>query len=127
MIVDVISPAKTGVVKNNEKSSVSLFIFLLNWILLFIENDTSGCIIFISMIGYKYPRIIWKLMTEQQEHLANLLQQRQTLAQELESLQGQATAKRELFLKVQGVIEYLTQIGVVLPEPETVEEVSEDS
>ena len=79
------------------------------------------------MIGYKYPRIIWKLMTEQQEHLANLLQQRQTLAQELESLQGQATAKRELFLKVQGVIEYLTQIGVVLPEPETVEEVSEDA
>ena len=66
-------------------------------------------------------------MTEQQEHLANLLQQRQTLAQELESLQGQVTAKRELFLKVQGVIEYLTQIGVVLPEPEPVEEVSEDS
>ena len=127
MIVDEISPAKTGVVKNNEKSSVNLFIFLLNWILLFIENDTSVCISFISMIGYKYPRIIWKLMTEQQEHLANLLQQRQTLAQELESLQGQATAKRELFLKVQGVIEYLTQIGVVLPEPETVEEVSEDA
>jgi prefoldin subunit 5 len=70
-------------------------------------------------------------MTEQQEHLANLLQQRQTLSQELESLQGQASAKRELFLKVQGVIEYLTQIGVVLPEPEPteeeVEEVSEDS
>jgi prefoldin subunit 5 len=70
-------------------------------------------------------------MTEQQEHLANLLQQRQQLSQELESLQGQATAKRELFLKVQGVIEYLTQIGVVLPEPEptdeTVEEVSEEA
>jgi prefoldin subunit 5 len=63
-------------------------------------------------------------MTEQQEHLANLLQQRQQLSQELESLQGQATAKRELFFKVQGVIEYLTQIGVVLPEPEPVEEVS---
>lgn len=67
-------------------------------------------------------------MTEQQEHLTNLLQQRQTLSQELESIQGQASAKRELFLKVQGVIEYLTQIGVVLPEPEeTDEEVSEDS
>ena len=66
-------------------------------------------------------------MTEQQEHLANLLQQRQQLSQELESLQGQATAKRELFFKVQGVIEYLTQIGVVLPEPEPVEEVSEDA
>ena len=70
-------------------------------------------------------------MTEQQEHLANLLQQRQQLSQELDTLQGQATAKRELFLKVQGVIEYLTQLGVVLPEPdsteETVEEVSEDA
>lgn len=63
-------------------------------------------------------------MTDQQEHLANLLQQRQTLSQELESLQGQATAKKELFLKVQGVIEYLTQLGVVLPESEPVEEVS---
>ena len=66
-------------------------------------------------------------MTDQQEHLANLLQQRQTLSQELDSLQGQATAKRELFLKVQGVIEYLTQLGVVLPEPKPVEEVSEDA
>jgi prefoldin subunit 5 len=58
-------------------------------------------------------------MTEQQEHLANLLQQGQQLSQELESLQGQVTFKRELFLKVQGVIEYLTQIGVNLPENET--------
>ena len=66
-------------------------------------------------------------MTDQQEHLANLLQQRQQLSQELESLQGQATTKRELFLKVQGAIEYLTQIGVVLPEPEPVEEVSGDA
>jgi len=66
-------------------------------------------------------------MTEQQEHLSNLLQQRQTLSQELEGLNGQITQKRELFLKVQGVIEYLTQIGVVLPEPEPVEEVSEDA
>jgi hypothetical protein len=65
-------------------------------------------------------------MTEQQEHLANLLQQRQQLSQELETLQGQATTKRELFFKVQGVIEYLTQIGVVLPEPETVEETVEE-
>jgi hypothetical protein len=68
-------------------------------------------------------------MTEQQEHLANLLQQRQTLSQELETLQGQTNFKRELFLKVQGVIEYLTQTGVVLPEPEpeAAEEVSEDA
>jgi Tfp pilus assembly protein PilN len=65
-------------------------------------------------------------MTEQQEHLANLLQQRQQLSQELESLQGQATSKRELFFKVQGVVEYLTQLGVVLPEPEDLEEPVEE-
>jgi hypothetical protein len=69
-------------------------------------------------------------MTEQQEHLTNLLQQRQQLSQEIESIQGQATLKKELYFKVQGVIEYLTQLGVVLPEPEDledpVEEVSEE-
>lgn len=57
-------------------------------------------------------------MTEQQEHLANLVKQAQDLSLELEGLQTTAVAKRELFLKVQGVIEYLTQIGVTLPEPE---------
>jgi len=65
-------------------------------------------------------------MTEQQEHLVNLLQQRQSLAQEIEALNGQVTNKRELFFKVQGAIEYLQQVGVVVPEPEeAVEQVSE--
>ena len=57
-------------------------------------------------------------MTEQQEHLANLVKQAQDLSFELEGLQIKSTTKRELFLKVQGAIEYLTQIGVTLPEPE---------
>ena len=43
-------------------------------------------------------------MTEQQEHLANLVKQAQDLSLELEGLQTKATAKRELFLKVQGAI-----------------------
>lgn len=50
-------------------------------------------------------------MTEQQQHLASLLQQR-------ESLSGQLNQSRELLWKVQGVIEYLTQLGVTLPEQE---------
>ena len=50
-------------------------------------------------------------MTEQQEHLKNLLEQRNTLEQQL-------TQNRELFWKVQGAIEYLTQIGVTLSESE---------
>jgi hypothetical protein len=57
-------------------------------------------------------------MTEQQEHLANLVKQAQDLSLEMEGLQNKDTVKRELFLKVQGAIEYLTQTGVILPEPE---------
>ena len=66
-------------------------------------------------------------MTEQQQHLNDLLQKREILQKELEGLQVQMNSKRELFLKVQGIIEYLTQIGVTLPEEptkETPEEVS---
>jgi hypothetical protein len=57
-------------------------------------------------------------MTEQQEHLSNLINQRQSLSQEIMSINAQANEKRELLLKIQGVIEYLTQTGVTLPEPD---------
>ena len=62
-------------------------------------------------------------MTEQQKHLQNLLEQRN-------SLESSLTKNRELYLKVQGAIEYLTQTGVTLPEPEPepeAEEVEEES
>ena len=61
-------------------------------------------------------------MTEQQQHLANLLEQRDTLNEELGKLQNAAAGRKELFLKVQGAIEYLQQMGVTLPEPEPEEE-----
>jgi len=58
-------------------------------------------------------------MTEQQQqHLANLFQQRSDLEKAI-------TQNRELFWKVQGAIEYLQQIGVTLPEPESTEETEE--
>ena len=78
-------------------------------------------------------------MSEQQDHLANLLQQRQTLIDEINGLQQQAAEKRELLLRASGAIEYLTQIGVKLPEQpaetpeepvaetEVVEEVTEEA
>jgi hypothetical protein len=59
-------------------------------------------------------------MTEQQQHLANLLKQR-------ENLDKAIAQNRELFWKVQGAIEYLTQIGVTLPEPEPTEESVEET
>ena len=52
-------------------------------------------------------------MTDQplhSQHLESARQQPQTLLSEVQELQGQISTKRELILKVQGVIEYLTQI-----------------
>jgi len=57
-------------------------------------------------------------MTEQQQHLAGLLEQRQTIVTEINELNSQISAKRELVLRAQGAIEYLQQVGVTLPEPE---------
>ena len=53
-------------------------------------------------------------MTEQQEHLQNLLQQQKTLVKEVEELQAQLEGKRQTFFKVQGAIEYLNKTGVEL-------------
>ena len=57
-------------------------------------------------------------MTEQQQHLANLLEQRNALKTDLVKLDETTESRKELFFRVQGAIEYLTQIGIELPEPE---------
>lgn len=56
--------------------------------------------------------------TTQQSHLKELTQQKEALQTEINNLQNVMSSKRDLFLKVQGAIEYLTQIGVTLPEVE---------
>ena len=56
-------------------------------------------------------------MSEQQEHLKNLLAQRDGLVNEINDLNAQAASKRELLLRAAGAIEYLQQIGVK-PEAE---------
>ena len=61
-------------------------------------------------------------MTEQQNHLTQLIEQRDNLASDLEKLGTQSTRTREVLLKTQGAIEYLQAIGVSLPEPEVTEE-----
>lgn len=60
-------------------------------------------------------------MTEQQTHLSQLLEQQQTLINDINSLNSQLATKRELVFKVQGAIEYLQQTGITLPEPEVEE------
>lgn len=49
-------------------------------------------------------------MTEQQQHLVQLIQQRDAMSRK-------SAETRDLLLKLQGAIDYLTQIGVTLPEP----------
>ena len=55
-------------------------------------------------------------LQDHQTHLQNLINQANTLSNEIET-------KTTLLLKVQGVIEYLSELGVTLPEapPETPE------
>ena len=53
--------------------------------------------------------------TEQQGHLKQLVQQEAQLIQEVNS-------KTTLLNKVRGAIEYLTETGVTLPEPEATTE-----
>ena len=57
-------------------------------------------------------------LTEQQGHLSSILSQQKELANEINQLQAQLKSKTELFQKTQGVVEYLSTIGVRLPEPE---------
>ena len=61
------------------------------------------------------------MATEQQNHLKSVVDQSQTLVTEINQLEGQAKQKREMLLKLQGIVEYLQQTGVELPKEETAE------
>ena len=58
------------------------------------------------------------MATEQQNHLKSVVEQSQTLVSEINQLEAQAKSKREMLLKLQGIIEYLQQTGVELPKEE---------
>lgn len=55
-------------------------------------------------------------MTEQQQHLKSATDQQKQLIDELQKLTSEVNAKREMAIKLQGIIEYLTGTGVTLPE-----------
>ena len=57
-------------------------------------------------------------MTDAQTHLKSAIEQRDNIVNEISELNKQINSKRELGLKVQGIIEYLEQTGVKLPEEE---------
>ena len=57
-------------------------------------------------------------LTEQQTHLKSVIEQQQTLSQEVQQLNTALDSKKSMYTKLQGVREYLEQTGVSLPEPE---------
>ena len=50
-------------------------------------------------------------MTEKQQHLQQILEQQKQVIAEINDLNSQIVTKREVALKLQGVIEYLQQTG----------------
>jgi hypothetical protein len=64
-------------------------------------------------------------MNEQQLHLQSAIQQQSELIQEIQELNTKIVEKREMAVKLQGIIEYLQQTGVTVPEPEVAEETAE--
>ena len=57
-------------------------------------------------------------LTEQQTHLKSVIEQQNTLAQEVQQLNNALDSKRSMYTKLQGVREYLEQTGVELPKEE---------
>ena len=57
-------------------------------------------------------------MTEQENHLKQVLTQQKALVDEINVLNNQITSKREMAVKLQGIAEYLDQLGVKLPKEE---------
>ena len=55
-------------------------------------------------------------VTDHQNHLKSVTEQAQGLVNEINQLEGQAKSKRDMLLKLQGIIEYLQQTGVELPK-----------
>ena len=58
------------------------------------------------------------MATEQQNYLKSVVEQAQTLVNEINQLEAQTKSKRDMLLKLQGIVEYLQQTGVELPKEE---------
>ena len=55
-------------------------------------------------------------LTDHQTHLKSVTEQAQGLVTEINQLEAQAKNKRDMLLKLQGIIEYLQQTGVEIPK-----------
>ena len=81
-------------------------------------KDLRGELYKLSFFAIIDNIVLLLTMTEQQEHLKEVLRQQSEILQQIQNLNNELTSKRELALKMQGVIEYLQQIGVNLDDSE---------
>ncbi len=65
-------------------------------------------------------------MIDHKAHLQNILKEQSSLSQEISQLNALLANKRELFLKYQGITEYLTANGVK-PDKEEATDATEDT
>ena len=56
-------------------------------------------------------------LSEQQNHLQQVVEQQKSLVAEIQALNSQVENKRNMATKLQGIAEYLDGLGVKLPEP----------
>lgn len=55
-------------------------------------------------------------MTDQDAHMQELIANQTKIMEEMKKLQAEIMSKQEAYLKLQGVVEYLLQQGVKLPD-----------
>ena len=55
-------------------------------------------------------------LTEQQNHLQQVVEQQKNLVAEIQALNTQVEHKRNMATRLQGIAEYLDGLGVILPE-----------
>lgn len=61
-------------------------------------------------------------MIDHESHLRTILEDQKKLSSEIQELNGILSVKREQFMKLQGIVEYLTANGIRPEENEKVEE-----
>ena len=66
-------------------------------------------------------------LTEQQNHLKQVVEQQKSLVAEIQSLNTQVENKRNMATKLQGIAEYLDGLGVKLPTEEEAAEAAAET
>jgi hypothetical protein len=65
-------------------------------------------------------------MTEQQKHLKNALDQQKQLQVEINTLNEEINTKQKTILLLEGIVQYLKQIGVSISDENSVEIAAEE-